>query len=138
MAKEIDTFRVKTSWITQITLDKPYEINEEDTLCVLTASDGFEIKTPMFPDSRVMELFEHAHVKVSEEDVVRTINSQTTRINDVRVRIKDKGKIIEYRSFSSKQASDNHRAVASELESQGYVILKEETERCEKEKCTVW
>lgn len=135
--KQKDRFSQKTTWITRITLDKPFEVRDDTQLYVLTAPDGYSIKSKMSPDNDHKELYGYAGIVISKEPAFRFVNTRNTELAGLPVRLLKKGTCLEFKSDSAGTGSKNYTVLEKELKSSGYAIISEITERCEKEKCRI-
>lgn len=131
-----DRFSQKTTWITRGSIDKPFEVQETTQLCVLTAPDGYTVKSKMFPDNDIKELYNHAGISIRKEDAFRFVNTRQTKIAGVNVKLIKKGTVLEFKSDSAASGLKNQEAVETALRQAGFSLLNNWiTERCEKEKC---
>jgi len=138
MSKEQkDRFTQKTTWITRVTLDKPFEVKDNSHLCVLTAPDGYSIRSKIFPDNDHKELYDHSQITIKKEPVYRFVNTQSTEIAGIPVRLLRKGTCLEFKSDSATTGHKNYSILEKELLLSGTRITAEITERCEKEKCKI-
>ncbi|MBA3036739.1 MAG: hypothetical protein FP814_09625 [Desulfobacterium sp.] len=137
MSKEKDRFDQKTTWITRVTIDKPFEVQDNTHLCVLTAPDGFSIRSKLFPDNDHKELYEHCQITIGKEPIFRFVNTRNTEISGIPIKLLRKGTCLEFKSDSATTGHKNYSILEKELLLSGIKITAEITERCEKEKCKV-
>ncbi len=131
-----DYFEQKTTWITRGSIHKPFEVQETTKLCVLTAPDGFVVKSKMFPDNDMKELYHHVNITVGQEDAFRFVNTRQTEINGITVKLLKKGTVIEFKSDSAAMGARDQAIIEKSLRESGFNLLDDWiTERCEKEKC---
>ncbi len=135
--KEKDRFDQKTTWITRISIDKPFELQENTTLCVLTAQDGFSIRSKMLPDNDLKDLYHHAGITIHNEPAFRFVNKRSAEIQNIPVKILHKGTCLEFKSDSAASGAKNFSVLEKELNQIGTQITDEITERCEKEECRI-
>jgi len=132
-----DRFDQRTTWITRVTLDKPFEVRDNTHLCVLTSPDGYSIRSKLFPDNDHKELYQHANITIGKEPVFRFVNTRDTDISGIQVKLLRKGTCLEFRSDSASAGHQNYSVLERDLLLSGIKITSEITERCEKEKCKI-
>lgn len=137
MSKQKDRFDQKATWITRVTIDKPFEVRENTHLCILAAPDGYSIKSKIFPDNDHKELYRRANITIGREAVFRNVNTKSTDISGITIKLLKKGTCLEFKSNSSSAGHKNYSVLEKELLLSGIKITSETTEKCEKDTCKI-
>lgn len=137
MNEKKDRFDQKATWITRVTIGKPFEVRMNKQICILTAPDGHSIRSKLIPDNDHRELYNHANITVEEKSVFRHVNTLNTNIAGINIKLLKKGTCLEFRSDSSSAGHKNYSVLETELLSLGINIISETTERCEKDTCNM-
>jgi len=132
-----DRFSCKESYITRLKLQKPYEVFGDSILCVLTAPDGHEITSKIFPDNAHRELYNHAGITIDSVTVQRVVNTKKTKINEMNVKLIDAGRVLEFITDSDDMAGKVYRTLERELSVLGNPIISYETMKCGKQRCSI-
>lgn len=124
--------------IGKVRLDRPYEMKKETVVYILTAEDGFCIKSRMPTTLAMKELFQHAKISVKEEIESRVINTKSIDLEGVGVPLKvtEYPEVLSFEESSKRAVENMFKSIEFVLGLENYRIVSKEVWTCDRTKET--